>query len=102
MTVLGVVGGLFGRFAVFCGGMLGMLRGVGAVMLVKLLGAIWTFEFMAFAGNSESGDGHKEDGEKFHRAASIATRRRKATPKVFFQANPLTFIVVYWNCRAFV
>ena len=48
----------------------GMLGGVGSVLFVKLLGAIRTFEFMAFAGNGENGDGHKEDGEKFHRAAS--------------------------------
>lgn len=48
----------------------GMLGGVGTVFFVKLLGAIRTFEFMAFAGNGENGDGHKEHGEKFHRAAS--------------------------------
>ena len=52
-----------------------------AVTFVKLLGAIGTFELMAFAGNANQGNGHKKDGEKFHRAASIATRHRKATPK---------------------
>ncbi len=75
--------GHFGFFGFF--GMLTMLRSVGCVVLVKLLGAIRTFEFMAFARNSENGGSHKEDGEKFHRAASIATRRRNATPKANFQ-----------------
>ncbi len=64
---------------------LAMFRSMGSVVLVKLLGAIGTFEFMAFARDSENGGGHKEDGKKFHRAASIATRRRNATPKAHFQ-----------------
>jgi|GEM_PF-5101236 len=82
------------------GGGLGVLRRVGTVVFVKLFGAIRTFEFMAFAGNPENGYGHKEDGEKFHRAASIATRRRKATPKAIFQMAPLTFTSRDWNCRS--
>ena len=90
---------LFHVLAVFRG-MLAGLRSVGGVVFVKLLGAIRTFEFMAFAGDSENGDGHKEDGEKFHRAASIATRRRNATPKAIFPYAPLTFIVSDWNCPA--
>ena len=72
--------GLFGFFSV-----LTMFCSVGTVVFMELLGAIRTFEFMAFAGDSANGDGNKEDGEKFHRAASIATRRRNATPKANFQ-----------------
>lgn len=54
----------------------------GSVMLLmELLGAIGAFEFMALARNGKHGNGHKKDGERFHRAASIATRRRNATPK---------------------
>ena len=40
------------------------------VMLMKFFGAIRTFEFMAFAGNTGKGDGHDEQREKFHRRAS--------------------------------
>ena len=72
--------GFFGLFSV-----LTVFRSMGTVVFVKLLGAIRTFEFMAFARDRENGDGHKEDGEKFHRAASIATRRRNATLKANFQ-----------------
>ncbi len=75
-----------------------MFRRVSAVVFVKLLGAIRTFEFMAFAGNPENGYGHKEDGEKFHRGASIATRHRNATPKAIFQQRLLTFTSRDWNC----
>jgi len=46
------------------GGSLRVLRRMGSVVFVKLLGAIRTFEFMAFTGNPENGYGHKEDGEK--------------------------------------
>ncbi len=53
----------------------------GRVMFVKLLGAIRPVEIVALARNSKQGNGHKQEGEKFHRAASIATRRRNATPK---------------------
>ena len=40
------------------------------MMLVKLLGAIRTFELVTFARNSAERDGHDQQGEKFHRAAS--------------------------------
>jgi hypothetical protein len=65
--------------------MIVVVSSMGTVFFVKLLGAIRAFEFMALAGNRENRDSHKEDGEKFHRAASIATRRRNATPKAIFQ-----------------
>lgn len=42
----------------------------GSVVLVKLLGAIRPFEFVAFAGNTGEGDGQDEQGKKFHRGAS--------------------------------
>ena len=35
----------------------------GAVVLVELLGAIRTFEFVALAGNGKHGNGHKKEGE---------------------------------------
>ncbi len=54
-------------FAVLCS--LAMPSAGGSVA-VKLLGAIWPFEFMTLAGNGEQGHGHKKDGETFHRAAS--------------------------------
>lgn len=53
----------------------------GTVVLVELLGAIGPLEFMALAGNGKQGNGHQKDGESFHRAASIATWQRNATPK---------------------
>lgn len=56
-------------------------RFMGGMMLMELLGAIGPLEFMALAGNPEQGNSHKKDREKFHRAASIATRGRNATPK---------------------
>jgi hypothetical protein len=70
-----------GFFAVFA--MLGVffVAVAGGVLFVKLFGAIGTLEFMALAGNGKHGNGHKKHGERFHRAASIATRHRKATPK---------------------
>ncbi|GEM_PF-4476960 len=40
------------------------------VVLMQLLGAVRTFEFMAFAGNTGKGNGQKEQREKFHRRAS--------------------------------
>jgi len=43
---------------------------MAGVMLMKLLGAIWPFEFMAFAGNSGKGDGQHEQRKKFHRRGS--------------------------------
>jgi hypothetical protein len=51
------------------------------VVFMKLFGAIGPLEFMALAGNPEQGNSHSKDREKFHRAASIATRRRNATLK---------------------
>lgn len=42
----------------------------GSMVFVKLLGAVRAIEFMAFAGNSSEGDGHDEQGRKFHRGAS--------------------------------
>ncbi len=41
-----------------------------SVVFVQLLGAVRTFEFMAFAGDSEEGKGSHEQGKKFHRGAS--------------------------------
>ncbi len=82
---VGRLPGLFRMFGTFCG--------VGAMMFMKLLGAIRAFEFMAFAGDGENGNGHKEDGEKFHRAASIATRRRNATPKAIFITATFTALL---------
>ncbi len=35
----------------------------GAVMLMKLLRAMGTFEFVALAGNANQGNGHKKDRE---------------------------------------
>lgn len=67
--------------------MIVVVRSMGTVFFMELLGAIRTFEFMAFAGNRENRNGHKKDREKFHRAASIATRRRNATPKAIFQCT---------------
>ena len=43
---------------------------MAGVMLVKLFGAVRTFEFMAFAGNTGKGDGQDKQREKFHRRAS--------------------------------
>ncbi len=43
---------------------------MAGVMLMELLGAIRAFEFMAFAGNGGKGDGHEQQGEKFHRRVS--------------------------------
>jgi hypothetical protein len=40
------------------------------VVFVELLGAVRTFEFMAFAGDSKEGNGHHEQGKTFHRGAS--------------------------------
>lgn len=54
--LLGVFRGCF----VFRGG---FMRTAGRVMLVKLLGAIGAFEFMALARNGKPGNGHKKDGE---------------------------------------
>ncbi len=51
------------------------------VVLMELLGAIGALEFMALARNGKQGNGHQKNGERFHRAASIATHRGKATPK---------------------
>jgi hypothetical protein len=43
---------------------------VATVVLVELFGSVGTFEFVAFAGGSGKGDGHQQQGKKFHRAAS--------------------------------
>ena len=51
-----------------------------AVVDVKLLGPLRAFEIMTLAGNGKDGNGQQQEGECFHRAASIATRHRKATP----------------------
>ena len=40
------------------------------MVLMELLGAVRTFEFMAFTGNTRQGDGHEKQGKKFHRGAS--------------------------------
>lgn len=48
-----------------------LLVRVGAAMgFMQLLGAIRPLEFMALAGNTEQRDGHKQQGKRFHRAAS--------------------------------
>jgi len=57
-----------------------VLRAGGPVSM-KLFRAVRAFKFMTFARNGTEGHGHKKGGEIFHRAASIATHRRKATPK---------------------
>lgn len=83
-----VSGGFFavlGRFRVIV-----VIRSMGPVFFMELLGAIRTFEFMAFAGNRENRNGHKKDGKKFHRTASIATHHRNATPKAIFQFTRAT------------
>lgn len=76
------VGGSFGMFA---GSMFAtfFLMGGGAVMILKVLGAIGTVEIVTFAGNGKNGSSHKKQGKRFHRAASIATHHRKATLKNF-------------------
>ena len=52
-------------------GMLVHLAGLRLhVVLVKLLGAVRSFEFVALAGNAKQGNGHYQQGENFHRAAS--------------------------------
>lgn len=55
-------------------GVRAMFRGIGvaagAMVFVKLLGAIRAIEFMAFAGKSSEGDGHDEQGKTFHRGAT--------------------------------
>ena len=51
-------------------GIIAMMLVTVAVMLVQLLGAVRTLEFVAFAGNAQQGNGHQQQGEKFHRAAS--------------------------------
>ncbi len=58
-----------------------VMRPCPTVRLVQLLGAIGPFEFMALAGNTEHANSNNKDGEKFHRAASITSRHRNATPK---------------------
>lgn len=35
----------------------------GAMMLVKLFGAIWPFKFMAFAGNTEETESGQQQGK---------------------------------------
>ncbi len=50
-------------------------RRVATMLFMKLLRAMRTFKFMALARDCKNRHGHKEEGEKFHRAASIATRR---------------------------
>ena len=50
---------------------MGIRGGVAAaVLFMKLLGAVRTFEFMAFAGNTGESNGQNEQGKKFHRGAS--------------------------------
>ena len=63
---MGVVILVLGVRAMFRG--IGMAAGV--MVFVKLLGAIRTFEFMAFAGKSSEGDSHDEQGKTFHRGAT--------------------------------
>ena len=41
----------------------GFLMPARDVVLVQLLGAIGTFEFMAFARNAKHANGHNKDGE---------------------------------------
>ena len=55
---------------VIIGVILGMLVGMTRAMLVKLLGAVGTFELMTLAGNSnEAGHHQNQGGKAFHRAA---------------------------------
>lgn len=41
-----------------------------AMGLMQLLRAFRPLEFMTLAGNAEQRDGHKQQGKRFHRAAS--------------------------------
>lgn len=55
-----------GRVVILVIGMLTMLliaMGGGTMMLVQLLRAIRTIEFMALAGNANQGNGHQKDRE---------------------------------------
>ena len=58
-----------------------VMRACPTVRLVQLLSAIGPFKFMALAGNAEHANSHYQEREKFHRAASITSRHRNATPK---------------------
>lgn len=49
---------------------IGGTMGRRSVVLMELLGAVRTFEFMAFAGHTGKSNGHNEQGKKFHRGAS--------------------------------
>lgn len=40
------------------------------VVFVELLGAVRTFEFVAFARNARQSHDHEKQGKKFHRGAS--------------------------------
>jgi hypothetical protein len=44
--------------------------GIAGMVLVELLGAIGTIEFMALAGYSAKRDRRHHQGKKFHRAVS--------------------------------
>lgn len=59
-------------FAVFRRGFMVSVGAVIActVVFVELFGAVRTFEFMAFAGDTKEGNGHHEQGKTFHRGAS--------------------------------
>jgi hypothetical protein len=43
---------------------------VAGVVLVESFRAVRTFEIMAFAGHTHQSNGHKQQGEKFHRGVS--------------------------------
>ena len=51
------------------GGGLTMSGRTMAAVLVQLLRAVRSFEFMTFARNARQGHGHNQQGESFHRAA---------------------------------
>ena len=52
-----------------------------SVMFMELPGAIRTFEFMAFTGNTRQGNGHKKQGKKFHRRASYPLGAETQPPR---------------------
>jgi hypothetical protein len=43
---------------------------VAGVVFVESFRAVRAFEIMAFAGHSHQGNGHQQQGKKFHRGVS--------------------------------
>lgn len=53
---------------------------IRAVVFVELAGAVWTFELMAFAGNSGKTRHDSQQGKKFHRREHAPPAGPLATP----------------------